>query len=168
MQKKWYIKKCIQNFETKIVTTYLPQAVVLIFTTSFRYFFSIDQMSSTPVTLNKSPRSGYIDSIPTITKSIVFELNARLITSRFRITLYNNAVQTSITKRKYICIDKICKGCLKKHQFTSMLLIIQLLLVLQLKTSVRLLRPYTGKELVLIYIILMVIIFREGTWLFKL
>ena len=79
----------------------IPEAVVLGFWLArTRNFFGIDQMSRPPIALDESPRASNVHCVPTIPESIVLEANARLITSRFAVTLYYYTVQSRVAVRK--------------------------------------------------------------------
>lgn len=80
---------------------YTPEAVVL----GFRLpgtgnFFGIDQVSCAPVALDKSPRAGHVNRVPTVSKSVVLEANARLIPGRFAVTLYDHAMQSCVAAKR--------------------------------------------------------------------
>ena len=55
-------------------------------------------MSCSPITLHKSPSSSNVNSIPGITKPVVFKFHAWLITCRFTVTFDNHAMQARITE----------------------------------------------------------------------
>lgn len=80
---------------------YTPEAIVL----GFRLpgtgnFFGIDQVSRAPVALDKSPRAGHVNRVPTVSKSVVLEANARLIPGRFAVTLYDHAMQSCVAAKR--------------------------------------------------------------------
>lgn len=54
-------------------------------------------MARTPVALDKSPSAGYVDRIPRVPKAVSLELDARLISGRFAVTLDDDTVKASIT-----------------------------------------------------------------------
>ena len=79
------------------VSSLLPQAVRFSFSW-FGHLLSIDQMSCAPVTLNESPGSSDIHSVPGVSESVVLELYPRLVASRLAVTLDNHTVESGKTR----------------------------------------------------------------------
>ena len=59
-------------------------------------------MSGAPVTLDESPGPSDIDSVPGISEPVVLELDPRLVTSRFAVTLNNHTVEASKARVKLL------------------------------------------------------------------
>ena len=57
-------------------------------------------MSRAPVTLDKPPGPGYVDSVPGVPEPVVLKLDPGLVAGRFAVTLDHDAVETRVTKEK--------------------------------------------------------------------
>ena len=75
----------------------IPQAVRFTLAAGLGHFFGIDKVTGPPVTLDETPSSGDVDGIPGIAEAVVLKAHAGLVSGRFRVAFYNDAVQTGIT-----------------------------------------------------------------------
>lgn len=94
------------NHDTAELWHVVPEAVVLSFRlTRTGNLFGIDEVSCSPITLDKPPRTCHVHGVPAVPESVVLEANARLVARRLAVTLDDHAVQARITVfNRYLAI----------------------------------------------------------------
>lgn len=83
-----------------MVVVFVAETIRFGFVAGFWSFFGIDEVSSAPIALDETPGARYVNGVPGVAETVVFETDTWLVTGGFGVAFDYDAVQTSITGKK--------------------------------------------------------------------